>query len=59
MIAILYGILSDSNINKESWGRNTGASTSANGTQLLLKKGDIFAESQKMCVEFNRQQGAE
>ena len=48
----------DSNINKGPWGGNTGASTSTNGTQLILQEGDIFGEYQKMCVEFNRQQGA-
>lgn len=58
-IAISCGIACGSNINKGLREHNTGAATCTNGTQLILKEGDTFAECQKMCVKFNRQQGAE
>ena len=48
------GITCDSNINKGPGAENVGASTSNDGTELILQVGDIFVESQKLCVEFSK-----
>ena len=44
------GITCDSNINKGPGAENVGASTSNEGTEPILQVGDIFVESQKLCV---------